>query len=151
MLHHACNGLIIHLNHQFHARIVHGSYSTHAHLSTHAMYLQYYIALVVDDILIIFNLFQLKIGLASNGPYFHSSRSFDDFRILEFWTPSNLAVEQEKKSPRTWLQPPKGLVALSNGETILRQDLLAFKECWFWLFHCNFLWCEKARKIGMES
>ena len=61
----------------------------------------YYIALVVDDILIIFNLFQLKIELASNGPYFHSSRSFDDFRILEFWTPSNLAVEQEKKSPRT--------------------------------------------------
>ena len=57
----------------------------------------YYIALVVDDILIIFNLFQVKIGLASNGPYLHS-RSFDDFRILEFWTPSNLAVEQEKKS-----------------------------------------------------
>ena len=56
----------------------------------------YYIALVVDDILIIFNLFQLEIRWASNGPYFHS-RSFDDFRILEFWTPSNLAVEQEKK------------------------------------------------------
>ena len=56
----------------------------------------YYIALVVDDILIIFNLFQLKIGLPGNGPYFHS-RFFDDFRILEFWTPSNLAVEQEKK------------------------------------------------------